>query len=1040
MKNAWLAVGVLGLIGSVASAADSFTVEDFAKVDKIDVHVHLNSRDSALADEAAQSRFRLITINVDYPDFPPLADQRAMALAQVKSHPERVVFAASFSTKGWDEPGWQQRAMRDVDSAFAAGAVAVKVWKNIGMSLRDAQGRLVMVDDAKLDPILELIQQRGKVLIGHQGEPHNCWLPVDEMTVNNDREYFREHPQYHMYLHPEMPSYEAQMAARDRMLEKHPQLKFMGAHMASLEWSVDELAKFLDAHPEAVVDLAARMGQVQFQSNEDREKVRHFFVKYQDRILYGTDLTQEPGRPAKEMRAEANQVWLRDWTYLNTSQVITVPELDAPVRGLELPKEVVRKIYATNAERWFGNVWKRASASAAPVATVEGKGLRIEYDAKLHSRVSSLLGAEAVAVGPYSASETVRTSQGELRDFAFESYSHAPVNDALGHGERHEIRGHNGAIAKLLAVTMYDDFPQLAVVQATYMNGGQQPLTVESWTNSRYSISADAAGGELWSYQSGSYESRPDWVIPVKPGSRQDNFQGMNASDYGGGTPIVDVWRREVGIGVGHLEMAPKLVALPVERANAGDATLALRLTQRVKLASGESLRTFRSFVSVHRGDYFRTLRDYQQLMVRQGVSLPVSPPSAFEPIWCAWGYGRSFTAEQVEATIPVAKRLGFGWVTLDDGWQKSIGEWTPDAHKYPNGDADMKALVDMIHAGGMKAQLWWSPLSVAPHESGKGTGGAMHADDLLLNADRSPRKISWWNTDYQCPAYEPVRDEAAAFVQKALGEWGFDGLKIDGQHLNGAPRCFNPAHHHESPRDAVEGLPGFFESIWKASANARPDALVEICPCGTSYSFFSMPFMNMTVGSDPESSRQVRQKGKTLKALTGDGLAYFGDHVELSDGGEDFASTVGVGGVVGSNFVWPGAPGKKDPKVLLTPERERIWADWLRIYQEHRLPQGRYLGELYDIGFDRPETHAIAKDDKLYYAFYAPKFDGTVELRGLGAGTYRVRDYERGRDLGTVTGPVARVAVSFSKHLLLQAMPEASAPLTSRVSPAPAR
>src|SRR6185369_1478700 len=299
-----------------------------------------------------------------------------------------------------------------------------------------------------------------------------------------------------------------------------------------------------------------------------------------------------------------------------------------------------------------------------------------------------------------------------------------------------------------------------------------------------------------------------------------------------------------------------------------------------------------------------------------------------------------------------------------------------------------------------------------------------MQSDGLLLNADRSPRKISWWNTDYQCPAYEPVRKEAAAFARKALGEWGFDGLKIDGQHLNGAPRCFNPAHHHDTPSDCVEGLPGFFKSIWKASAEARADAVVEICPCGTSYSFFTLPFMNMTVGSDPESSRQVRQKGKTLKALGGDGLAYFGDHVELSDGGDDFASTVGVGGVVGSNFVWPGAPGKKDPKVLLTPEREKAWAKWLQIYQEHRLPQGQYLGELYDIGFDVPETHAIAKGESRYYAFYADSFDGTVELRGLGTGEYRVRDYEQGRDLGTVKGPVARLSVSFAKHLLLQAVP----------------
>src|SRR5208283_678817 len=115
------------------------------------------------------------------------------------------------------------------------------------------------------------------------------------MSVNNDKEYFRGHPQYHMFLHPELPSYEQQMAARDRMLAKNRGLKFMGAHLASLEWSVERLAEFLDRNPDAVVDLAARMGQVQYQSNRDRAKVRRFFIRYQNRLLYGTDVEQEPG-------------------------------------------------------------------------------------------------------------------------------------------------------------------------------------------------------------------------------------------------------------------------------------------------------------------------------------------------------------------------------------------------------------------------------------------------------------------------------------------------------------------------------------------------------------------------------------------------------------------------------------------------------------------------------------------------------------------------------------------------------------------------
>ena len=117
------------------------------------------------------------------------------------------------------------------------------------------------------------------------------------MTTENDRSYFRDHPEYHMYLHPEQPSYASLIAARDRFVARHPKLSFVGAHLASLEWSVDELATFLDSHPNATADLAARMTQVQYQSQSDRGKVRRFFVKYQDRLLYGSDLTENPPDP-----------------------------------------------------------------------------------------------------------------------------------------------------------------------------------------------------------------------------------------------------------------------------------------------------------------------------------------------------------------------------------------------------------------------------------------------------------------------------------------------------------------------------------------------------------------------------------------------------------------------------------------------------------------------------------------------------------------------------------------------------------------------
>ncbi len=236
------------------------------------------------------------------------------------------------------------------------------------------------------------------------------------------------------------------------------------------------------------------------------------------------------------------------------------------------------------------------------------------------------------------------------------------------------------------------------------------------------------------------------------------------------------------------------------------------------------------------------------------------------------------------------------------------------------------------------------------------------HPEDLLLNADGSKQKISYWNDWYLCPANADVIEHHRQLVIKMMRDWDFDGLKLDGQHMNGVPPCFNPAHHHTRPEDSVEDLAAFFKMIYDTARSIKPNALVEFCPCGTANNFYNLPNLNMSVASDPESSWQVRTKGKSLKALHGDSTAYFGDHVELSDGHDDFASTVGIGGVVGTQFTWPVGSASR-PRYDLTPEKEAVWAKWVALYNAKMLSRGKYRGDLYDIGFDRPEAHAIQKD-----------------------------------------------------------------------------
>ncbi len=659
-------------------------------------------------------------------------------------------------------------------------------------------------------------------------------------------------------------------------------------------------------------------------------------------------------------------------------------------------------------------------AFTADAPRVAGKNIRIEFDGAMHSRLVATLDGHERVVGDFAPSESIRISGNEITDFSLQKQTREPVHDSLGAGFRTMITGTASSLKKTVIVTVYDRFPRMAFFEVQYTNTGTADLPVSGWTNQHYSISASASAAQpaFWSYQSGSYEKRPDWVLPLKPGFHQENFLGMNAPDYGGGTPVVDVWCRDVGIAVGHVEMAPKLVSLPVEEQGQDRATVAVVYKHDQVLKPGATLKTFRTFAAVHQGDYFQTLRDYRNVMVAQGVRFDAAPESAFGPIWCAWGYGRKIKPSQIYNALPIVKKLGFTWVTLDDGWQTAQGDWFLQPKKFPNGDADMRALVDKIHAEGFKAQLWWAPLTADP-----GTELVRkHPEWLLLNADGSKQKISYWNSWYLCPADPAVVEYHKAIVVKALRDWGFDGLKLDGQHMNGAPPCYNPAHKHARPEESVEGMPKFFKAIYDTARGVKPEALVEFCPCGTAYSFFTLPFLNMSVASDPESAWQVRTKGKTLKALQGDSVAYFGDHVDMTK--DDFASTVGVGGVVGTNFTWPEGSAERKRNDL-TPAREKNFEKWIRIYKDRMLSRGEYLGGLYDIGFDRPEAHAIRKEGSMYYAFYAPEWNGKITLRGLSERAYRVTDYVDGKDLGTVRGPVATFDVKFEKHLLLEAKPE---------------
>ena len=318
-------------------------------------------------------------------------------------------------------------------------------------------------------------------------------------------------------------------------------------------------------------------------------------------------------------------------------------------------------------------------------------------------------------------------------------------------------------------------------------------------------------------------------MLPLKVGFKQENFLGMNATDYGGGTPVADVWRRDVGIAVGHLERAPKLVSLPVACRTRQSRNSGAHLHHQYRPESPKRRWTrFDTFVAVHQRDYFQSFQDYSAVDATAGRPVSVPRPTApSAPIWCAWGYGKTFTPSQVEQALPEVKKLGFAWVGVDDGWQTNEGDWALLPSKFPNGDRDMKALVDKIHAQGFRAQLWWAPLAAKPESD----VAKNHPEELLLNADGSKQKISYWNDWYFCPADAAAIEYHRQLVVKMFRDWGYDGLKLDGQHMNAVPPCYNPAHKHARPEESVEALPAILQDDLRHGAKHQAGCARRVLP-----------------------------------------------------------------------------------------------------------------------------------------------------------------------------------------------------------------
>ncbi|HEV2400261.1 MAG TPA: alpha-galactosidase [Candidatus Sulfotelmatobacter sp.] len=653
-------------------------------------------------------------------------------------------------------------------------------------------------------------------------------------------------------------------------------------------------------------------------------------------------------------------------------------------------------------------------------------------------------------VGSTGGSDSI-VHEGKELDF-IPDFGQAKVVEAsgkLGRGKRLEIPAKPLAasgvpIERTLVLEAYDDFPNIAMVSTTYKNAGSADFSLDQVLMQQHRFNAKqvddkAQPYDMWAFQGSSYNWGEDDVEKLKKTSSQPNEMGENIKGgYGGGIPVVAVWTASVGEAIGHVETLPWTLSIPLKVDKEGRVDASMVLPTHTSLKPGDSYSTPRSFVSVYSGDFYEPLRIWSSVLQKEGWDIPKPSNEAYNVSWCGWGYEFNVTPKEMVGTIPKLKELGIKWATLDDRWFDTYGDWNPRKDTFP-GDS-IKQMVDDFHKQGIYAQLWWLPLGV---EDGQGKYEShkyavsdvvkQHPDWLILDKNGKHARMTR-DLATLCPALPEVQAYYKQLTEKFIRDWGFDGSKLD--NIYSVPACYNPAHHHKSPQDSVKAMGEVYKAIFETSRSLKPESVTQACPCGTTPSVAWLPFIDQAVTADPVGGVQVRRRIKMYKALLGPQSAVYGDHVELSEmtplghdnwseHGSDFASTVGTGGVPGTKFVWPD-PGPKYKPVALTSDKEEHWKKWLALYNQKMLSKGDFL-DLYVYGYDVPEAYAIAKDGKMYYAFFddsTKPFSGEVELRGLKPGSYDVVDYADGKNLGTVQaeqGKAPRLKTEFSKHLLLE-------------------
>ncbi|MGE5549494.1 MAG: amidohydrolase family protein [Bacteroidota bacterium] len=256
-----------------------------------------------------------------------------------RKHPDRFITVAALDLADPDDPGFAGRVERAIGRLRDHGFHGLKVWKTLGLKLRDRSGRLVMPDDERLLPVWRSAAGAGLPVIMHLADPAAFFKPLD---ARNERyEELEANPDWHFYGR-DYPGYEDLLAAQERLLARETGTTFILAHVGASAENLEYAGNLLDRYPHVHLDLSARFGELGRQPYTARD----FCLRYQDRLLYGLDAT--PDREAYRLTFRFLET--RD-EYFPYSPVEPPPQGRWRIYGLNLPPPVLAKIYRENADR-----------------------------------------------------------------------------------------------------------------------------------------------------------------------------------------------------------------------------------------------------------------------------------------------------------------------------------------------------------------------------------------------------------------------------------------------------------------------------------------------------------------------------------------------------------------------------------------------------------------------------------------------------------------------------------------------------------------